>query len=162
MTTFTKFNPLLDAPFVFTATLDGATHNVIVWWNTWAQRWFVTVTDNGGNLVFTKALVSSQGLQPIATLSWAAGTVTIMSGTPLQYPVGALVPLTFYNTTPNAYNGPNLCAVVNRTTLSYPMPTNPGIATSLGGYAFDVTMTAGYFNSTLVYRPTTDNFEVSP
>jgi hypothetical protein len=162
LTTLTPFSPLPDAPFAFSATFDGASYTVTVTWNLFSQRWYVSVTDNGGNLVFMLALIGSQDVKPISSISWAAGLVTVATATPLMYPVGSLVPLTIYGMTPSAYNGPQTCAVLNRSAFTYSLASNPGVVTTLGGYAFDVSMTEGYFDSTLIYRPTTGNFEVSP
>lgn len=68
MTTTTQFTPTADAPFQFQATLTGPTANVAsagtsftvsVLWNTFGQRWYIQITDQGGNVVVTKPLIAS-------------------------------------------------------------------------------------------------------
>lgn len=163
MTTFVPFQPQPDAPFQFQLTLDGQLYTATVPWLLFGQRWYMSLTDQGGNLIFYKALISSQSLQLLSSISWdATGTATALADSPLQYPVGAMADLTVYNAQPAGYNGAYRCTIINQTTFTYPLSANPGMATVPGAFAKDVSMTAGYFDSTLVYRPTTGNFEVSP
>jgi hypothetical protein len=89
MTTVTAFSPTPLGPFQFQATLDGVEHNVIVTWNTYAQRWYCNIYDQSGVLIVAIARVGS--------------------------------------------------------------PPN-----------YDISIVAGYFTSTMVFRQATNKFEVSP
>lgn len=91
MTTVTPFAPTANGPFQFQATLDTVVYNITVTWNVYGQRWYVNITDQGGNLIVCLPLIGS-----------------------------------------------------------VPSP-DPGIS-----------LTAGYFTSTLVFRQALQQFEVSP
>lgn len=55
------FNPsnTSSPPFQTTVTLDSATYNLSATWNFAAQRWYATLTDLTGNVVWSGALVGS-------------------------------------------------------------------------------------------------------
>ena len=74
MTTVTQFAPTANAPFQFQATLTGptalvsatgTTFDVIVPWNVTAQRWYLLIVDQNGNLVLNRSLVGSPADYPI-------------------------------------------------------------------------------------------------
>lgn len=88
MTTY-DFQPSVNAPFQFQPTLDGQTYTVIVTWNLFGQRYFVSCYSLAGALVFSVPMV----------------------GSPLD---------------------------------------------------FDISLSAGYFTSTLIWRVQNNQFEVSP
>lgn len=73
MTTVTAFSPTPLAPFQFPATLDAVEYNVIVTWNTYAQRWYVNVYDQSGVLIVAIARVGSP---PGYDISLVAGYFT--------------------------------------------------------------------------------------
>lgn len=60
MTTFVSFAPQAQSvpPFQTPVTLDGATYNLIGWWNI-LGRWYFTINDQSGNNIFTGALTGS-------------------------------------------------------------------------------------------------------
>lgn len=55
----TAFQPTQQAPFQFNPTLDGASYLVLVTWNLYGQRWYVTVYTLGGVRVLTIPMVGS-------------------------------------------------------------------------------------------------------
>jgi hypothetical protein len=68
MTTVTPFTPPANAPFQFQATLlgptanvtsTGTTFNISVPWNVSGQRFYLLITDQGGNLVLNTPLIAS-------------------------------------------------------------------------------------------------------
>lgn len=162
MTTYIPFSPPADGPQQFSATLDGAQYTVVVSWLYWAQNWFVSLIDSTNNLVFFLPRIESPALATLSSLSWSAGTVTAVTEDAMAYPVGSVVNLTIYNALPSGFNGLRRCAVLNRTTFTYALATNPGQASAAGAFAQEAPITGGYFTSTLIWRPTTGNFEVSP
>ncbi len=82
-------NPKVYNNFSFQATLDGLKYNVVITWNIYSQRYYLTIYDLNNNLVLTLPLIGS----------------------------------------PND---------------------------------FDISMTKGYFNSKLIYRAQSNQFEISP
>lgn len=61
MTTLVAFQPNNSAspPFRAVFTLDGATYTGAATWNVMAQRWYFTLSDQNGNVVWNGALVGS-------------------------------------------------------------------------------------------------------
>ena len=69
MTTVTQFTPSPLVPFQFQATLDGATYNCTVLWNTYGQRWYLQIADQGGNPIVLKPMVASPPDYPISLVA---------------------------------------------------------------------------------------------
>lgn len=60
MTTLVAFTPSnTGVPFQANVTLDGNPYSLTASWNLAAQRWYATLTDTTGNLVWSGALVGS-------------------------------------------------------------------------------------------------------
>ncbi|WP_186157958.1 phage baseplate plug family protein [Burkholderia gladioli] len=61
MTTLIAFNSsnVTSPPFQETVTLDGVSYSLSVAWNIAGQRWYVTLTDQNGNIVWSGAMVGS-------------------------------------------------------------------------------------------------------
>jgi hypothetical protein len=59
MTTYVLFRPTPDAPFDFTATLDGVGYSMRVSWNIFGQRWYLTCVGVNGLIIFHMALIGS-------------------------------------------------------------------------------------------------------
>lgn len=59
--TLIAFQPNLTAgpPFQTTVTLGGNPYALVCTWNFAAQRWYVTLTDSGGNVAWSGALIGS-------------------------------------------------------------------------------------------------------
>jgi hypothetical protein len=166
MTTVTDFLPTATAPFQFTPTLDGAQHTLIVTWNVAGQRWYVNLYDQNSVLVFYLPLIGSDDPIDTSALSWDATTqlVTVTTAVPHALTIGSVVALTISSVMPNAYNGVFNLVVTGPSTLTYQQSTDPGgDATVQGTIGRDINIAAGYFQtSTLVFRQSTQQFEVSP
>ena len=52
-------NPQTSPPFTALVTLDGNGYALQVFANNYAQRWYMSLTDNSGNLVINQPLISS-------------------------------------------------------------------------------------------------------
>ena len=98
----------------------------------------------------------------LTTLVWASSVVTGTTAAPHGYRTGSTVSLTISGAAPAAYNGTFPCFVTGPESVEYGMAADPGAATAFGSMGYLVSMTAGYFASTLVYRTATRTFEVSP
>ena len=61
MTTLTAFAPnsQVNPPFQATFTLDGNVYGGTVTWNVYAQRWYFTLADQTGTVVWNGPLVGS-------------------------------------------------------------------------------------------------------
>lgn len=162
MTTYTTFSQPARATFQFSPTLDGATYNAIVNWNLFSQRYYINIYDTSGNLIVAQAMVGSPTGVNIAAATWANGTVTITTSAPHGYSIGKNVQLTITGVTPSAYNGLYNCLITGTMTFNYLLTANPGVATAYGAVNYNISLTAGYFASTLVYRIANQQFEVSP
>lgn len=100
---------------------------------------------------------------PTTAITWNAGTVTATTAFPLLYPLGSIVVLTIAGVTPSGFNGRFPCVITGKYSFTYPLETDPGVPPSVRGtYSPDISLTAGYFDSTLIWRPATGNFEISP
>lgn len=162
MTTFIDFTPSPIQAFQFQATLDGSPYNVVVTWSFFGARFYVNIYSVDGTLIVSRALIgSANGLQ-IQSLSWARSKVTATALSPHGLRIGRSIPLVIANAVPAAYNGQFQAYVTGPTTFTYPLAADPGSPSSFGTASYDVSMTAGYFASRLVYRAPNQQFEVSP
>lgn len=61
MTTLVAFqpNPQTAPPFASTFVLDGETYNGAVTWNVYGQRWYFTLTDQSGDVIWNGPLIGS-------------------------------------------------------------------------------------------------------
>ena len=164
MTTLVPFVPSQSAPFTFSPTLDGTVYTAIVTWNFWdlGGRWYVNLYDQSQTRVFTLPLIGSQAQTTASSMTWAAGVVTVTVPGTLPYSIGAIAPYTIANAVPSAYNGAFQCAITGPMTFTYALTDDPGLCTAPGAFSIDVSLTGGYFASTLVYRQSTGNFEINP
>jgi len=69
---------------------------------------------------------------PILSLAWAAGVVTVTTTNPHQWNNADVVPVVISGAAPIAYNGKFTATVTGPNTFTYPLATNPGVATSVG------------------------------
>ena len=162
MTAFFPFFPSsLGAP-QFQPTFDGSLYLCTVTWNLFGQRYFVNCFDSNNALVFTLPLVESPAAKPIAAMSWSAASLraTITTVDPHGLKLGSVVKLTIYGSMPTGYNGSFDCRITSPNTFYYVLNIDPGQLVTLGTYSYLVSLTAGYFQSTMVYR--NGQFEVNP
>ena len=166
MTTFTTFAPTATAPFAFQPTLDDAQYQAVITWGLAGQRWYINLYDQAGNRIFTLPLIGSATAIQTAALSWNGVTniVTVTTAVPHGIPLGFTVQLTVVGVAPAAYNGIWDMFATAPSTLTFPLATDPvGDATVNGSIGHDINIAGGYFmTSTLVFRETTQQFEVSP
>lgn len=163
MTTFFNFTPSTQQNFQFQPTLDGQQYNAIVTWNFAAQRFYINLYALDGTLVFSVPVIGSDTGRNIQSATWDNGFVAIMTDGPHGYVLGATIDATFSGTVPDAYNGNVRAFVTRRDQLQYPLSLDPGLATQLGQVIYNVNMAGPYFStSSLVYRPSNRQFEVSP
>lgn len=163
MTTLTAFKPPPNNSFSFQPTLDGETCNVIVWWNVDGQRWYVSASLPDGTQLFNLPLIGSPGAVSLQALNWSNGAAQGQTDSPHGHAFLSTVKLTIADCLPDAYNGTFPCFIVGKDKFSYPIPGDPGAVTQLGTVSYDFNIGAGYLkSSTLVFRESTQMFEVTP
>lgn len=163
MTTFTNFTPSPNTPFQFQPTLDGTVYYATVNWNLYGQRYYLLLTDSDGNVIFNQALVGSPVGLVLETLAWSGGFATAVTALPHGFSPGLTVALTISGASPDGYNGDIEALVIDAFTFTYPLASDPGGAATQAGSVFsNISLTAGYFDSTLVFREANAQFEVSP
>jgi hypothetical protein len=169
MTSYVDFVPSAVAPFQFQAQLDGQPYNVIVTANLFRSSnnsvgaFYINVYDLSGDLIVCRAIGGSAVGQNLASLSWASGKVTATTQAPHGFKIARIVTLTISGASPDGYNETFPCLATSPTTFTYPLATTPGMATVPGTASFNVNLIGGYFqNSSLVFRTSNRQFEVSP
>lgn len=163
MTTYFPFQPSNQGSPTFQPTLDGNPYSCVVTWNLFGQRYYLNCYDQTNTLAFCVPLIETdqsillEGLSfdPIQLL------VTATTNEPHGYDVGDTVALTIAGASPSGYDGLYQCLITGPDTFTYPLGTNPGQVFNLTGSAsYLISLCAGYFDSTLVYR--NNQFEVTP
>lgn len=170
MTTFTNFVPSTSQAFSFQPVLDGQTYNATVTWNVFGQRWYLNLYSLNGVLIVSQPLIASPSGVTIESLSWSTiGIVTATTEAPHGYTIGSVVALTISGATPSAYSGLFDCLIISPTEFQYDLAPDPGAATSFGVANFNLNLVGGFsdengspFTSSLVFRETSSQFEVSP
>lgn len=162
--TIYPFTPSLVAPFSFQPTLDGQIYRVTCPWNLHAQRWYMSIVGLDGTQILYKAISASPDGVAIESISWAQGTATVVTTKQHDYAKLSTINLIIRNCQPDVFNGQWQMFVVDERTLSFQM-SDPGVvsATALGQVFWDLNLVGGYFqDSTLVFRESSNQFEVSP
>jgi len=164
MTTFYPVQPSISGAPQFTPTLDGNPYSVSVIWSLNGQRYYVNCSDLSGNLIFSRPLIETlPGLQ-IDALSYdeLSGFSFVTTDQPHGYAIGSTISLTISGAVPDAYNGTSVMLATAPGTLSFPLSAaaNPGPAMIGGALNYLISICAGYFQSTMVYR--NGQFEISP
>ena len=163
MTTLIDFQPSASAVFQFQPTLDGQVYQASVPWLAFGKRFYLLLQDLAGNTVLYTPLVGSPPAVAVASLSWAHGRATAALAAPHGWRPLDTVDVAVSDCSPTAYNGAVRALATDRSTLSWPLATDPGTATALGSVAYGIDLVGGYFStSTLVYRESTQQFEVTP
>lgn len=162
MTTITPFVPNNRVPFAFQPTLDGQVYNVTVTWNLFGVRYYINVYSLAGVLVVAKAMVGSPDGLAIEGLSWANGKAFATTSLPHGFKIGTTIALTVTGCAPDAFNGQIQAFVTGPQTLTWAIAGDPGMATAFGAVTYNISLVAGYFASTLVFRQSSQQFEVSP
>lgn len=168
-TTLFDFTPTSVAVYTFQPTLDGETFNASVPFSLFGNRPYLNLVAVDGTPVWYGAVVGSPDGARISTLSWASGKVSAATSAPHGLRVATVVELTLAGSFPDAYNGRLPCLITGPLTFSYALADDPGSATVFGAASFDINMIGGvqkpdgtFFSSSLVYRESSRQFEVSP
>lgn len=163
MTTYFPFVPNAQSPFEFQPTLDGQEYTAIVTWNLFGQRYYLNVNQLSGPLVFSLPLLGSPDGAGIQALSWSFGTATAVTAQPHGYMVGQTVLITISGCVPDSYNGTFPALIVDSVTFTYQIAADPGDPTALGTEIYNINLGGVYFtDSTLVFRQSSQTFEVTP
>jgi hypothetical protein len=162
MTTYYSFIPSNVSAPNFMPTFDGTQYNVTIIYNISAQRYYVRCQTLNKDLIFLVPLVESDEPVEIIDYEWDEYNARVVATTkkPHGMPIGQTIIMNIINTKPDAYNGFGFGFVLSDTEFFYPMAQDPGQAIRFGVLDMFISMTKGYFNSTLVYR--NKRFEVSP
>lgn len=163
MTTYFSFTPTTTPPAPsFQPVLDGATYTVSVNSNLFGQRYYLLCTDQSGNIVFNVPLITSLPSAPIENLTWdgASQTATVTTVNPHYFPLGSTLDLTIAGASPTSFNGTFPMLSTGQDTLTFPLASDPGQMTVAGTLSYLISMTKGYFSSTLIFRNSI--FEVDP
>ena len=150
-------------PFQFTARLDNVDYRAAVKWNTFGQRWYLSLVSSNGTLIFNQALVGTTQAVQIESLKWANGLVTMKCAFPHTFKIGDTNWIDIYGCLPDLYNGRFLAFATDLETLVYRVPDSLPQATALGYTTYEINLADTYFHqSRLVFRAGTQQFEVSP
>ena len=170
MTTSTPFNPSVTANFTFQPTLDGQQFNCVITYNLFGQRYYFNLSTLGGELVIAAALSASPSGIELQNLTWdqLSGQVTATTSEPHGYDLCSTIPLTISGAVPSAYNGTIDAFIAGLSTFSWPLASDPGLATTYGAAFYTINLIAGLTNpntqaifvSTLALR--NNQFETVP
>jgi hypothetical protein len=107
-------------------------------------------------------LIECQPAYAIQSITYDEQNSRVVVATDLDhmFPIGEIINADIINCAPNGYNGSGYVTVLSKNEFYYPLMVDPGEPTILGGIEYLISMTEGYFQSTLVYR--NGMFEVSP
>jgi hypothetical protein len=151
--------PVTPAPtgaVQFSPTLDGQQYTCVILWSLTGQRLTVACRDSGGNLIFNVPLTESPRAQTIESLSYdeLRAQAVGVTNEPHGLAIGSTTQLTVSGASPGDYDGAFLVLATGPDTFSYPLPlvSDPGAASSPGQLSYDISLAAGYFDSTMVYR----------
>jgi hypothetical protein len=162
MTTYFQFLPSNRKAQSFAPTFDGNIYNVTVYWNISAQRYYVNCKDLSGNLIFMVPLVGNSNPFQILSMIYDPLNQRVIAEVDEQYylRIGRVLQANVINCVPNQYNGSGFLYVLSHNQIYYPLATDPGPATVLGVIDYLISMTKGYFQSTMIFR--NGYFEVNP
>lgn len=163
MTTYTNFRPSNQQVFQFQTTLDGEVYSCTLTWNLFGQRYYINCSDLSNNLVFSLPLIGSPDGLTVQAVTWSKGEVTVETVLPHGYRPGVTLNLTLAQASPTEYNGNRNMLVINGRELTFPLSSDPGVCAAPGILFDDINIAGGYFStSTLVYRESSNQFEVTP
>lgn len=167
MTTYTLFTPpplAASSPFGFQPTLDFQVANVLIPWSLFGRRWYFQLTDTSGNPIVLRSLVGSpDGVLNKKITTYLEGFVIVETIEPHGYKVLDTVNLTLSGVLPADLNGVWSCFITGPTTYRFSFLQNFSNITTYGRTEYNVNLVAGYAAiSTLVFRESSQNFEVTP
>jgi len=161
MTSYFPFQSSRSSAPLFMPTLDGQVYQCIVTWNIFGQRYYVNCYDGSGVRVFTVPMLETSAGHNIQMMSWDVEKrqVTAICAKPHGLRIGSVVDLTIVGCVPATYNGAYACTVLDVASFSYQLTYDPGTSVAPGSADYLISMTAGYFNTTMIFR--NGQFEVS-
>jgi hypothetical protein len=125
-------------------------------------RYYLSLFALNGTRVLTLPLIESADRIPVESASWANGFVTLTFADPHGFQLYETVNLNITGAVPDAYNGSIQCFVPTRTTIRYPLASDPGAMTTPGAVEYIVNLVGGYFDSALIFRASSARFEATP
>lgn len=161
MSTVVPFTPSTTATFSFQPVIGGVQYNATVTWNLYAQRYYLNLTDTGGNLVLCTAVVGSGPRLP-ATLTWEdngfSGLATATTMAAHNIPVGSVANV-YISQTETDFDGAWQVLATGAMTVTYPL-NNPNENQPLAGMlSFPVNLVQALGNGWLLYDYATQTFE---
>jgi hypothetical protein len=147
----------------FMPAFDGSNYTVTIQHNISSQRYYVNCKDYNGVLIFMRPLIETPNPVAIESLEWDLENEVVIGtlAAPLySFLPGEIVNISIIQAVPNTYNGDGMATIIDEMTFTYPMKNNPGPMHQAGVAQFLISLTKGYFNSTLVFRNM--QFEVTP
>lgn len=152
------FVPQATSIFQQQVSLDGSQYTLTILWSLFGARYYVQITDQTGVLVVYRPLIGSPLGYNLSAVTSANNIVTVTTSTPHTFVVGSVVPLTISGCVPDAYNGLFDCNITSHIQFTYSLATASNGASGVGQVNYYMSMTAGYFDSDLVYYP--DNNQI--
>lgn len=162
MTQTVNFTPNGSSNFTFPVTLDGNNYRGVITWSLFGLRYYLNLYDLNGNIIFTLPLIGTPLGYDLSALSVSNNIAVATTSVPHTFAVGSVVPLVISGANPAAYNGTFNCSIMSSTQFSYPLPQILGAATLPGVVNFNLSLTAGYFKSTMVYLPDSQQIVTNP
>lgn len=162
MPTLIPFTPSTTSNFKFQATLDGQQYSIRIDWNLFGARYYLNIYDLSNNLIVSRPLIGTPLGYQLTSITSTANIAVATTAMPHTYSVGTVVPLTISGAIPNDYNGAFNCTIINNTQFSFPVSTIQQSTSVSGNVTYTLSMTAGYFKSTLVYFPDNNQIVISP
>lgn len=157
------FTPSNQGPFQFQPILDGTSYGAVITWGLFPQGWYITLTDGGGNRIFTQPVVGSPSGVSLQGLSYLYGTVTAQTEEPHGFDIGSTMDLTLSGCVPVGYNGLQRVYITGGSSFTFDLDADPGMISTLGSVQYNIDLAWGYFQtSTLVFREASNQFEVTP
>lgn len=142
MSTFVPFTPGTVIAFSFSLTLGGVPYIATIPWSQYAQRYYLQLADQSGNIILYRGLVASGPRYP-SSFTWANGTVVATTSVLHWVPVGqcANIRVTDTNTT---MDGNFTVLATGPMSLAYSLAQPPTVPLPQSGTVnFDINLVAG-------------------
>lgn len=89
MASVVSFQPSVNAPFQFTATLDGSAYAVVVTWSLFGKRWYINIYALDGTRIITTAMIGSPAGYDLNLIGGVFSTSTLVFRQPAnQFEIG--------------------------------------------------------------------------
>lgn len=158
--TFVDFAPSSTAAFSFQPVFASNSYIVSVPWNFFAERYYLSVSDSAGNLIFLIPLVES-GPTFQVQFTWNDGVASVLYGMPHKVPVGQLVNITITGSG-TTFDGEVMALATDDMTMTYALSVQPVSSTvpASGVVDFALNLLAGYISdASLLFHADKQQFE---